>query len=716
VGWLAGAIGTRRRQWALLGVWLLLIVGFAPIGLHLQDVVNDDYAVPASSQTGQVHTLLRERFATGDQRPLILVYRQPGGFSAADKRQILADARKATQFPHVGRPIAPFTSRSPDGLVSRDGTVAVTVVPLVAGKILRIRATLDDLRGLAGTHPALEMHVTGFSALVGDVNSAIKEADVKLLGATVALVLVLLLAVYRSPLLAFVPLLVVGLAYSVTSGLVYGLNKALGLPVDSTSSSLLLVLMFGAGTDYCLLLVARYRSALKRNERAVDAMKEALPQAAPAMVASGVTVMSALVVMLAGAFGVNRTLGPVNAIGVGMVLLASLTLLPALLCLLGRRAFWPNGAAVAYAPGPPARAGRGRWYRIGSTVRAHPGRWLGFGLVVLAAFAVGLATLRSDMSPIDQFRKSTDATRGYEVLRSSFPPGALAPTTVLVQRGGGRVTAGDLRALERRLLAVPGVAAVQDLGSRSRDGQIAQLTAVFADDPFRNPALDRVDQLRGLFPADGRPLGVLFGGGSAERVDYRSGANRDAKVVAPLVLAVVFVTLLLLLRAIVAPVYLLLTVVLSFIGSLGASLLVFRFLFDQHGGVDPLIPLIIFIFLVALGSDYNIFLMSRAREEADRLGTSAGMLRAVAATGPVITSAGIILAGTFGILIVLPVWPLAEIGFAVSIGVLIDTFLVRSICVPAGVWLLGDRVWWPARVGGEGVEPSSELATGEATP
>ncbi len=393
-----------------------------------------------------------------------------------------------------------------------------------------------------------------------------------------------------------------------------------------------------------------------------------------------------------------------NAIGVAVVLVASLTLLPALLTLFGRRAFWPTARSVAFAPEEEGETANRAWRRFAGAVRRRPAAWLALGVALLVAAAFGTLTLKSNMSPVAQFRKATDATRGYEVLRSAFPAGALAPTTVLVERGDGPVRPADLASVERRIRAVGGVRAVQDAGRRSRDGRVAQLNVVFADDPFREPALNRIGDLRSaLHTAAGPSVQVLVGQGSGERVDYRAGAWRDAKVIGPLVLAVVLLTLVLLLRAAVAPLYLLVTVILSFLGSLGAALLVFRLL-GQGAGVDPLIPLLIFIFLVALGSDYNIFLMSRAREEAARHGTAEGTFRAVVATGPVITSAGLILAGTFSILTVLPVWPLAEVGLGVALGVLVDTFLVRSICVPAVAWLLGERIWWPARAA-----PAEEL-------
>jgi RND superfamily putative drug exporter len=322
-------------------------------------------------------------------------------------------------------------------------------------------------------------------------------------------------------------------------------------------------------------------------------------------------------------------------------------------------------------------------------------------VLLLCAGAGGLSVFKLHSSWLQQFKEQTDGTQGYGVLKSGFPPGALAPTRVLLVRDDGPLTPSDVAAVQERLRAQDGVASVSDIQSRSTDGRAAALAVAFADDPFANPAVRRIADLRASLEAPRPGLRVLLSEGTARQADYRSAAVRDTKVIAPIVLVVVLLTLIVLLRALVAPLFLLATVVLSYLATLGMSLLVFRYVFGQDV-VDPEFALIVFIFLVALGADYNIFLMSRVREEAQRHGTNEGMLRALVATGPVITSAGLILAGTFSVLAVLPIWELIEIGFAVSLGVLVDTFLVRSILVPAIVWKLGEKSWWPSTAkGGE---------------
>ena len=668
----------------------MLLAVFGPLGLKLPELTNDEIVLPSSSQTAQVHRIVEARFPGGDQKQVLLVYHRAGGLTAADRGEIAADARRAAEVPLVDGALQPFAT---PGLVSPRGDVAVTVLSLSSKGIFRVRPTIEDLRAFPEPGGGLERHVTGTPALLSDFNSAIKEADTKLLLATGLLVLLLLLAVYRSPLLALLPLVVVVVAYSVAAGVIYLLAEA-GLPVDSTSTSLLLVLMFGAGTDYCLLLVARYRANLRDGRNVPDAVGRALPQAAPAMIASAVTVMAAMLAMLAGVLGLNRTLGPVNAIGIAIVLLASLTLLPALLAVTGERAFWPGKPDAAEKVG-------GRWLRLGERVRRRPLPWLAAVVLLLGAGAAGISVYKLHSSWLQQFKNQTDGTQGYEVLASGFPPGALAPTTVLIERSDGPVSQADVTVVQERLRLDPGVASVTGVQSRSTDGGVATLAIAFADDPFANPAVQRIADLRSSLEVQPPGLRVLLAEGTARQADYRLAAVRDFKVIAPIVLAVVLLTLIVFLRALVAPLFLLATVVLSYLATLGISLLVFRYVFGQDD-VDPEVAPIIFIFLVALGADYNIFLMSRTREEAQEHGTREGMLRALVATGPVITSAGLILAGTFSVLAVLPIWELIEIGFAVALGVLIDTFLVRSILVPAIVWKLGERVWWPSTAkGGE---------------
>jgi RND superfamily putative drug exporter len=701
----------RRSSWVVIGGWVVLLAVFAPFGSKIPDVTNDEYVLPGGSQTAQLHQILRDRFPGGDLRPALIVYQHEGGLTEADKTEIMAEARAVAGIEKVAQPVAPFPKQPlTANLVSTNGEVALTIVPIEAGKIFHVIPTIDAIRDELPTEGPLEAHVTGFPGITADYNGAIKDADFKLLGATVVLVLFLLILVYRSPVLALVPLIVVGVAYMITTGIVYLLNRGAGLAVDSSSTSLLLVLMFGAGTDYCLLLVSRYGARLRRTESAPEALRQAIPEAAPPMVASGLTVIAALLTTLAGVFGVFRTFGPVTAIGIAVVLLSGLTLLPAILSLLGRRAYWPNAKAVAPG-GVEAERGSARWRAIALRVRRRPAAYLSVSVALLIVCASGLLLWKTDLDPLRQFRTTNDSSQGYEILKSAFPPGTVNPTSILVDKTTGPVQTGDLDLVIRRITTVPGVARVLDTGQRSTDGRAAILSMIYTDDPFSPKALDRTEEVRDLMAASvpRYVLHVLVGEGSAERLDARIAQSRDTKVIVPFVLLVVLTTLILLLRALVAPLFLLATVVLSYAATLGLTVAIFKFVFGQDG-FHSAMPLIIFIFLVALGSDYNIFLMSRVREEATRFGTREGTVNAVAATGPVITSAGLILAGTFAVLTIIPSWDLSLIGFAVALGVLLDTFLVRSVLVPALAFDIGPRIWWPSRLQHEDhVEPEEEV-------
>jgi RND superfamily putative drug exporter len=406
----------------------------------------------------------------------------------------------------------------------------------------------------------------------------------------------------------------------------------------------------------------------------------------------------------------------VSAIGIAIAFAAGLTLLPALLTIGGRRAFWPRRHLVEHQPEGAAEQHVGVWRRVGERVCRRPGPALAATVALFGAGTLGLLAYAEDYSVGNAFKKPTESVEGFEVLQRAFPAGTLVPSTVLIAREGAAASSSDVAAVRERLQSVPGVVRVDEAG-RSQDGRIARLSVVFRDDPFESSALERVGVLRERLSDAAPGVRALVGDGSAVQADYNDAAWRDLRLIVPLALLVIFVILAVLLQALVAPLVLIGSVMLSFLGTLGLSLVFFRFVLGD-AGVDNSLPTYAFIFLTALGIDYTIFLMSRVREEARRHGTREGTLRALAATGPVITSAGIILAGTFSVLMTLPVTFAFNIGFMVAVGILLDTFVVRTVMVPAAVELLGDRVWWPSTAKGGGralrehaeSEPESEPA------
>jgi RND superfamily putative drug exporter len=708
-------VTARRGKWLVLAIWLIAAFALFPVGSKLSDVTTDDTEsfLPASAESTEVVRRLDQDFPQGETDTAIVVYKRSGGLTAADKQKIAADAQAIQtagkdKINVVQPPEVPFATGSSPQLVSKNGEVA-TAIYTTPTDFEKEADWGQAIRDITDTDTGgMQVFVTGGVGFATDAQDVFSNIDTKLLLATVLLVLVLLGAIYRSVLVALSPLIVVFFAYTVTQALVYALAKS-GATVSSNSTSILIVLMFGVGTDYCLLLVSRYREELRRIEDKHDAMARALRRAGPAILASGLTVSLAMLTLALADNKNTSSLGPVAAIAVFTAMVAGLTLLPTLLTIFGRRGFWPRRSVVAYDPEHPSVGGQGPWRRFGDWVLKRPSAALVVTGVLFCAGALGLLAYKVDYSTTSFFKHSVEAVEGFDALRSAFPAGTLAPTTVLVESDSGPVTPSEIRDVETRLHGVNGMATVSDTGVRSTNGQIAEVHAVLSKDPLDRSGLDVVPRMRDSVA--NLPAGVtaLVGGTSAINYDVDQANQRDLEIIVPLALVVMAVILAILLQALVAPLVLLLSVVLSFACTLGISILIIRYIVGD-AGFDSSIPLFAFIFLVALGIDYTIFLMARVREEARRHGTREGMLRALAATGGVITSAGIILAGTFSVLMTLPVSFTFDLGLMVALGILLDTFIVRTIMVPAAVEVIGDKIWWPstARAGGRLREETGE--------
>jgi RND superfamily putative drug exporter len=712
---LASVVTGRRAKWVILVVWLLALVITQPIGSKLGDVTTDDTEsfLPASAESTEVVRRLDRDFDQGETDQAIVVYKRSGGLTAADQQKIRSDqtainSAGTDKINVVGAQQVPFTPGAPPNLVSENGDVAMAVYTTPTdfekeadwGKA--IRDITDTNTG------GMQVFVTGGVGFSTDANEVFSDIDTKLLLATVALVLVLLGAIYRSVLVALTPLIVVFFAYTVTQALIYALAKS-GATVSSNSTSIVIVLMFGVGTDYCLLLVSRYREELRRIEDRHEAMARAVRRAGPAILASGMTVSLAMLTLALADNKNTSSLGPVAAIAVFTSMVAGLSLLPTLLTIFGRRGFWPRRAVVAYDPEHPAVGGQGPWRRFGDWVLQRPGAALIATVAIFIAGSFGLLAYKVDYSTTSFFKHSVEAVEGFDVLRSAFPAGNLAPTTVLVESDSGPVSPAAVSEVEKRLRSVDGVAEATSTGIQSTNGQIAEVDAILSADPLDKSGLEVVPRMRDAVADLPGGVTALIGGTSAINYDVDQANQRDIEIIVPLALLVMAVILAILLQALVAPLVLLLSVILSFACALGLSILIIRFVVGD-AGFDSSIPLFAFIFLVALGIDYTIFLMARVREEARRHGTREGMLRALAATGGVITSAGVILAGTFSVLMTLPVSFTFDLGLMVALGILLDTFIVRTIMVPAAVEVIGDKIWWPstARAGGRLREETGE--------
>ena len=488
-------------------------------------------------------------------------------------------------------------------------------------------------------------------------------------------------------------------------GIGYLLAEA-GVTVTGQSGGILPVLVFGAGTDYGLLLVSRYREELRSHEDKHEAVRIAMRKAGPAIVASGLTVMAALLTLSIAEVTSTAGLGPIGAMGVGLAMVSMLTILPALLAITGRRAFWPFIPRVG---SEGIDETHGLWSRIAAWVGRGPRRvWIGT-TVLLLVLCLGLTQLNSDLTSGNGFRNDVDSAEGQELIEESFPAGANAPTDIVVTDERSWTPSvprsprrpGWPRSVPRRSRARP--------ASSSRRRSTRTRTAP--------PGSTWCPGIRDAAHGAGGD-GVLVGGPTAAEYDLRQSAARDNRLVVPIALVLVMLILMALLRAVVAPLILIGTVILSFGAALGIATFFFENVFD-FPGLDPTLPLFAFIFLVALGIDYNIFLMTRVREETITHGTREGMLRGLAVTGTVITSAGIVLAGTFSALAILPLVTLTEIGFTIALGVLLDTFVVRTLLVPALVLEIGDRVWWPSalahRAGTRASETPADQGAAETT-
>ncbi|MFF7195347.1 MMPL family transporter [Streptomyces sp. NPDC008079] len=689
-GRIAHVVCGRRSKWVVLGLWIVVLVVVSPLAQKLTDAQKNDSASWLPSKAESTRVLELQKQFVPESAPAVVVYSRPGGLTDADVAKVGADAasvKSLTAHGIVGsRTVGPQLDRR------TAPRAALLIVPITIDPSgwSTIADAVEQLRSTVGQgDDGLRTHITGPGGFSADSADAFAGIEGTLLYAALAVVVVILLITYRSLSLLFVPVLSVIGALFTSEAVIYLLAEHAGLVVNAQSAGILTVLVFGAGTDYALLLVARYREELRDHEDRHEAMALALHRAGPAIIASAATVALSMLCLLAADMNSTSGLGPVAAIGVAVALLAMLTLFPALLVIFGRWVFWPAIPHVGSAE--PTEAGV--WSRIGTAVGHRPRSVWITTVVVLGALGLGLFSLKATgLSSADSFTDTPDSVVGQKVQSRYFPAGGGQPLVVIARAGAADEVRTALASVKG---VVPGSVGTPPGVAARRDGRV-YLEATLADRADSGAAQRTVrlarDTLHRVPGAD-----ALVGGGTAVQKDTNQAASRDNKLLIPLILLVVLLILALLLRALVAPLVLMATVVLSFGAALGVSSLVFRHVFG-YAGEDTAFPLFVFVFLVALGIDYNIFLMTRIREETVRRGTRDGVRTGLAATGGVITSAGLVLAGTFAVLGTLPVVGFAEIGFAVAFGVLLDTFVVRSVLVSAITLDLGHRVWWPSRL------------------
>ncbi|GAA5199013.1 MMPL family transporter [Rugosimonospora acidiphila] len=687
---LAALVCGRRTKWMVLVFWLVVLATLGPLAGKLTGAEkNDDSSwLPGNAESTQVINL-QSGFESHDTAYAVVVYQRLAGITAADGTHVADQAKRFATIDGVDDPVI-----GPQP--STDGKALQVFVPITVGDggWDTIGDAVTQIRTIAApTLDGMRLHVTGPAGSAADSAEAFEGIDGRLLYATLGVVIVILLLTYRSPVLWLLPVLSAGGALAASEAVIYLFARHAGLVVNAQSAGILTVLVFGAGTDYALLLVARYREELRRHADRHEAMAAALRRAGPAIVASGATVIAGMLCLLAADLNSTSGLGPVAAIGVAVGLAAMLTLLPALLVICGRWVFWP----VRPRFGTPEPTETGAWARIGARVARRPRTvWVATALV-LGALAVGMVDLHAGpLSNKDSMLGHPDSVVGADVQAAHFPAGSGQPVVVIGAAGAGQ-------RIHDAVAGTRGIAGADAPVVRGGHSMVQATLANAADSPAAQATVDRVRTAVHAIPG----AEAKVGGATAVNVDIERAARRDEDLIIPLVLVVVFIILSLLLRAIVAPLLLVATVVLSFGAALGASALIFKHLLG-FAGVDTGFPLFVFVFLVALGIDYNIFVMTRVREESARLGTRRGALLGLAATGGVITSAGLVLAGTFSVLATLPLVTFAEIGFAVAFGVLLDTMVVRSILVTALNLDVGRRIWWPSQLARERVPAGGE--------
>ena len=748
----------RIPKFFVLALALVVVAALSPFSGKFEDAQENEATsfLPGDAESVRALEAI-ERFEDGQVAAAVTVIARKGGLTPDDR----AAAEKLVQDLEADPPLITAGTEGPIPSEDGEALLVITQVRDTGGSGDDFLDSVTDIRDRAHTlrGGGRLVEVTGAAGFGADAIEVFGQINGTLLFVAAGIVLLLLILIYRSPIFWTIPFFTVLFAEASARGFGYLLAEA-GVTINGQSGGILPVLVFGAGTDYALLLVSRYREELRRHDSRHEAMQLALRTAGPAIAFSGLTVMAALLVLVLADVNGTAGLGPIGAMGIFMAMAFMLTMLPSALVVFGRRAFWPfvpdgpggplpphttrtrrilasvlvalltmafaaaAGAAgaelvIAFVAGwllnffvlaplfhrldrstfypkverPIATRHRltdethGFWRRIGDRVAAAPRRVAAVTTIALLLLSAGLLTLDTGLTSGNSFRGEVEAVRGSDLLAQHYPAGANVPTTVVIP------DEGDVEPVVAALRRQPAVAAVAEPVTGPPGAKVdVQLKA----DPYSTVAFDQVPELRAAVEAAGGD-DVLVGGPTAAEYDLRQSAARDNWVIIPITLVVVFAILAVLLRSLAAPAMLVATVILSFAAALGTGMFVSKEIFG-FPGIDPALPLLSFVFLVALGIDYNIFLMARVREETLRHGTREGMLRGLAVTGAVITSAGIVLAGTFGALAVLPLVFLTEIGFIVAFGVLLDTFVVRSILVPALTFIWDRRIWWPSRL------------------
>jgi RND superfamily putative drug exporter len=698
------------RRWWVIAAWLVAAVALGAFAPSLSDATTQDQAdfLPDRYESVRASALAQQAFGQADgATATIVVKRDDGGpLSAADQATV-ARMTQALTDAHVDKVTGAVTGPqavSPNKLVQ-----LVTVGlgnnpqdPALTTSITRIRDVTAPV--LQGT--GLSRKVTGDVALYADNEDAFNRALVIVGVTTLVLIIVLLLVIYRAPLAALLPIVTVGIVTVISTGLIATAAKLFDLDADPSLEIILTIVLYGVGTDYILFLLFRFRERLRAGDATKPALVTSVHRVGEVIASAAGAIVIAFSALLLAVFGAFRSLGPALAIAVVVMALAAVTLVPAVVSLLGTKVFWPSTSW--------RRIPRGTSFqRLGKLTGRRPVVVAAASGGLLLALALGTLGMRTDFDQNAQLPSGTESADGFKDLQRGFPAGALAPTTVLLRAdGGGRIDPTTLTGFGSRLAAVPGVGSVLP-GMVSKDGTVARVDLLLSNSPYANASLDVAGgPLRDVAHAAAPPgTTALVGGVSSVFADVRAANDRDLMVIFPVAGLLIALILALLLRSIVAPVYLLVSVVLGFFATLGATVIAFQAI-GGRPGLSFTLPIILYLFVVAIGTDYNILMIARLREEA-RLGneprTAADL--AVEHGGPSIAAAGLILAGTFGSMILAGISFLVEMGFSVSIGILLSAFVMAMFLVPSVTALVGRKAWWPGRTGGPpAAEPDRDVA------
>ena len=683
--------------------------------------------LPVGAESVRAINLEREKYPVGGGIPAIAVFHSHDGFDDKELEAIkfFVDFLESDEKPEMISGVLSIF-RYPKfaaSLISPDGDT-MTVLINVNGEPSNddFQETIDTIIEKAhdvGALVEIDVGVTGPASIITDAIRVFKSIDFQVTTVTVIIVLLILFIIYRSPGLALVPLLLVGTSLLIAQGLAALVADNFGLPVNQQVTSIMSVLLFGAGTDYVLFIISRYREELNNYSNRFGAMAETMRRVAPSIMGSAGTTIIAMLLLIFSLSGSFKTMGPMLALAIGVVLLAGLTVMPTTIVLMGKWAFWP----VSVESNIKRATTAGIWHSVGRIVSTKPKIVFITTTVILISAAIPIFYMVPSFNFLDGYPDDAESKVGYKLMQKGFPAGELSPTMVFITTQSGNIV-DQLGVIEQIATTIESMDGVSRVSGRSRpngyvvpedsdefmmglrfnsqDGSTTRLEVIFDEDPYSEQTLIKISEIRDdisgiLESSNYNGVEVLVGGDTAIVSDDKSAIDRDMVVLAPVILLAVFMVLIVLQRAVVVPIYLMFSIIISYAATYGFSIFIFQNILG-HNGVAYSNGVWIFVFLVALGADYNIFVMSRIREEVTKSGFQKGIATAVGRTGGVVTSAGIILAGTFSVLTTLPLRDIFQLGFAVMLGVLIDTFIVRALLVPSMAAMIGKYNWWPSKL------------------